>query len=331
MKCPSKRSFILSLAAAATAWGFSTGAAQAQSPDDYPNRPVTIIVGFTAGGPTDAVARILAEQLSVKFGQTFLVDNKPGAGASIAAMLVKKAKPDGYTLMFASNGALTINPQIERLAYDPIHDFVPIGLVANYPYFVVTSATSPIQTLDDLLKKGREPESNLTFASAGVGVLNHLAGEWFAHEAKIKAKHIPYKGDSATIADLIAGRVDFAFLAGAAAFPQVKAGKLRVLASASATPGRGGNGVLTLGESGFKGFAAEPWNGLMGPADLPRPIVAKLNAAINDIMNRQDVAARLAVMDVYPLTGTTEQFTGRIKEETLRWGQVIKMADIKTE
>ncbi|MDR0275820.1 MAG: tripartite tricarboxylate transporter substrate binding protein [Burkholderiaceae bacterium] len=330
MKCPSKRSLILGLAAITTACSLA-GPAQAQSPGDYPNRPVTIIVGFTAGGPTDATARILAEQLSVKFGQTFLVDNKPGASASIAALLVKKAKPDGYTLMFASNGALTINPQIERLAYDPVRDFVPIGLVANYPYFVVTSAASPIHTLDDLLKKGRNPESDLTFASAGVGVLNHLAGEWFSHEAQIKAKHIPYKGDSATIADLIAGRVDFAFLAGAAVFPQVKAGKLRILASASATPGRGGDGVITLSESGFKGFAAEPWNGLMGPASLPPQIVVKLNAAINDIMNRKDVAERLAVMDVHPLTGTPDQFTDRIKEETLRWGQVIKTADIKTE
>jgi len=330
MKYWNKHPLILGWVAMAIAWCW-TGPAQAQSLDGYPNRPVTIVVGFTAGGPTDAVARILAEQLSVKFGQTFLVDNKPGAGASIAALLVKKAKPDGYTLMFASNGALTINPQIERLAYDPIRDFTPIGLVASYPYFLVTSSASSIHTLDDLLKKGRDPGSNLNFASAGVGVLNHLAGEWFTHEAQIHARHIPYKGDSATITDLIAGRVDFAFLAGAAAFPQVKADKLRVLASASATPGRGGLDVITLGESRFKGFVAEPWNGLMGPADLSPQIVAKLNAAINDIMNRKEVAERLAVMDVYPMTGTPEQFTDRIKEQTLRWGEVIKMANIKTE
>jgi len=330
MKCWSKRSLILGWTAIAMAWGLA-GPVQAQSPSDYPNKPVTVIVGFTAGGPTDAVARILAEELSRQFGQTFLVDNKPGAGASVAALLTKRAKPDGYTLMFVSNGALTINPQIEHLAYDPIRDFTPIGLVASYPYFLVTSATSPFYTLDDLLKKGRDPGSSLNFASAGIGVLNHLAGEWFTHEAQINAKHIPYKGDSATISDLVAGRVDFAFLAGAAVFPQVKAGKLRILASASATPGRGGKDVITLGESRFKGFVAEPWNGLVGPADLPPEIVAKLNAAINDIMNRKDVAERLATMDVYPLTGTAEQFTDRIKEQTLRWGEIIKMAGIKAE
>ena len=326
----SKRSFILSLAAATAAWGLP-GTALADPADNWPERPVTIIVGYTAGGPTDAVARILAEQLSAKFGQTFLIDNKAGAGGGIAALQVKKAKPDGYTLMFGSSGTLTITPQIERVAYDPINDFTMVGLVASYPYFIVTSTTSPIQTLDDLLKKGRDPASELSYASAGVGAVNHLAGEWFTHAAQIKTKHIPYKGDSAAVADLVAGRVDFAFLAGAAAFPQVKAGKMRILASASATPGRGGEGVITLGESRFKGFAAEPWNGVMGPVGLPKQIVTKLNAAINDIMTRKDVAERLAVMDLYPLTGTPEQFADRIKEQTLRWGEVIKMANIKAE
>jgi len=326
----SKRSFILSLAATTAAWGLP-GTALADPADNWPERPVTIIVGYTAGGPTDAVARILAEQLSAKFGQTFLIDNKAGAGGGIAALQVKKAKPDGYTLMFGSSGTLTITPQIERVAYDPINDFTMVGLVASYPYFIVTSTTSPIQTLDDLLKKGRDPASELSYASAGVGAVNHLAGEWFTHAAQIKTKHIPYKGDSAAVADLVAGRVDFAFLAGAAAFPQVKAGKMRILASASATPGRGGEGVITLGESRFKGFAAEPWNGVMGPVGLPKQIVTKLNAAINDIMNRKDVAERLAVMDLYPLTGTPEQFADRIKEQTLRWGEVIKMANIKAE
>jgi len=326
----SKRSFILGLAATAAAWGLPA-TALAEAADNWPERPVTIIVGYTAGGPTDTVARILAEQLSAKFGQTFVIDNKAGAGGGIAAMLVKKAKPDGYTLMFGSSGTLTITPQIERVSYDAINDFTMVGLVASYPYFIVTSTSSSIKTLDDLLKKGRDPASDLSYASAGVGAVNHLAGEWFTHEAKIKTKHIPYKGDSAAVADLVAGRVDFAFLAGAAAFPQVKAGKMRILASASATPGRGGEGVITLGESRFKGFAAEPWNGVMGPVGLPKPIVTKLNAAINEIMNRKDVADRLVVMDLYPLTGTPEQFADRIKEQTLRWGEVIKMANIKAE
>lgn len=309
-----------------------TGAASAQSASDWPARPVTIVVGFAVGGPTDVVARLLAEQLTAKFNQSFVVDNKAGAGGVIAAGLVKKAAPDGYTLMFGSSGTLSIAPILQKnLSYDPIRDFTPIGLVSNYPYFLLASTSSSITSLDELLKQGRMPSSKLSFASAGNGAVNHLAGEWFKHEAKINAVHIPYRGDSAAVVDLMAGRVDFAFLAGPVALPQVKAGKLRVLASASATPGRGGEGVLTLGESRFKGFSAEPWNGLMGPVGLPQSIVGKLNAAINEIMNRKDVVDRLAALEQYPLTGTPQQLTQRIKEQTERWAPVIKASDIKAD
>jgi tripartite-type tricarboxylate transporter receptor subunit TctC len=164
-----------------------------------------------------------------------------------------------------------------------------------------------------------------------MGAANHLAGEWFKHEAKINATHIPYSGDAATISDLIAGRIDFAFIAGAAARPQVEAGKLRILASASAVPGRGGENVLTLGESRFKGFASEPWNGVMAPAGLPQEIVVKLNNAINEIMNRKDIVDRLARLEQFPFTGTPSKFTNHIKEETARWGTVIKNSGIKAE
>lgn len=331
MTSVSKRSFLLRTLALAGTCAVGT-AAWAQSPGDWPARPVTIVVGFTAGGPTDVVARILAEQLSTKFNQSFIIDNKPGAGGGVAAGLVRKAAPDGYTLMFGSSGTLSIAPNLQKnLPYDPIKDFTAIGLVASYPYFLVAPATSSITSLDELLRQGRDPAANLTYASAGNGAVNHLAGEWFKHEAKIKAIHVPYRGDSAAVGDLVGGRVDFAFLAGAAALPQVKAGKMRILASASATPGLGGEGVLTLGESRYKGFAAEPWNGVMGPAGVPQPIVAKLNAAINEIMNRKDITDRLAGMEQYPFTGTPQQFTDHIKGQTERWGSVIKNADIKVE
>lgn len=326
----SKRSFLRgSLALAAT---LIAGASWAQSGADWPARPVTIIVGFSAGGPTDAVARILAENLSSRFNQSFVVENKAGASGAVAAVNVKKAAPDGYTLMFGSSSTLSITPYLQNnLGYDPLRDFTAIGLVASYPYFLVAPASSPINSLDELLKRGKNPSFDLSYASAGNGAVNHLAGEWFKHVAKIKATHIPYKGDSAALADLVAGRTDFAFLAGAAVLPQVKAGKLRLLASASATPGRGGDGVITLGESRFPGFAAEPWNGLMGPAGMPHSIVVKLNAAVNDIMNRKDVTERLAAMEQYPLTGTPQQFTSHIKEQAERWASVIKTSGIKAD
>lgn len=308
------------------------GTAWAQSGSDWPTKPVTIVVGFSSGGPTDAVARILAEQLTVKFNQNFVVENKTGASGAVAAVAVKKAAPDGHTLMFGSSSTLSITPHLQKnLGYDPLRDFTPIGLVASYPYFLVAPSSSPVNSLDELIKRGRDRSYDLSYGSAGNGAVNHLAGEWFKHVAKIKAVHIPYKGDSAAMVDLMAGRIDFAFLSGAAVLPQVKAGKLRLLASASAIAGRGGEGVVTLGESSFIGFSAEPWNGLMGPAGVPQPIVARLNSAINEIMNRKDVVGRLAAMEQYPLTGTPQQFTHHIKEQTERWDSVIKTADIRVD
>ncbi len=322
----SKRALVLG--AAALALG---GHAFAQGAADWPAaKPVTIVVGFSAGGPTDVVARIVAEQLSARFKQSFVVDNKAGASGGVAANLVRQAAPDGYTLMFGSSSTLSIIPTLQKTAYDPLRDFTAIALVASYPYFLVAPASSSIKSLEELLKQGRAGGSQLSYGSAGNGAVNHLAGEWFKHEAKINAVHIPYKGDSAAVTDLVAGRLDFAFLAGSVALPQVKAGKMRVLASASAVAGRGGEGVPTLGER-YKGFAAEPWNGLMGPKGVPEPIVARLNAAVNEIMARPDVLARLAPMEQYAFTGTPQQFTDHIKSQTERWASVIKASNIQVD
>lgn len=324
---PHKRSFLLGCAALALG---STAFAQTAG-SDWPTRPVTIVVGFSAGGPTDVVARILAEGLSTQFKQSFVVDNKAGASGGVAAMQVKAAAPDGYTLMFGSSSTLSIIPTLQKTGYDPLRDFTAIALVASYPYFLVAPASSKITSLDELLKQGRDPSSKLNYGSAGNGAVNHLAGEWFKHEAKINAVHIPYKGDSAVVTDLVAGRLDFAFLAGSVALPQVKAGKMRLLASASAVPGRGGEGLSTLGEHRFKGYAAEPWNGLLGPKGTPQSIVSKLNAAVNKIMGRPDVVAHLAAMEQYPLTGTPQQFTDHIKAQTARWAAVIQSSNIKMD
>jgi len=300
----------------------------AQSADSWPARPVTIVVGFSAGGPTDTVGRILADGLSTTFGQSFVVDNKTGASGTVAAGLVKQAAPDGYTLMLGSSSTLSILPMLQQTSYDTLRDFTTIGLVASYPYFLVVPASSPITTLDELLAQGAQPTSKLNYGSAGNGAVNHLAGEWFKHEAGIQAQHVPYRGDSAAVADLIAGRLDFAFFAGAVVLPQVQAGNMRILASASATPGLAGAGIPTLGER-FKHFSAEPWNGLMGPAGLAPSIVMRVNAAMNEIMHRPDVVARLKGMEQYPLTGSPQRFTEHIKTQTEVWRNVIATTGIQ--
>lgn len=298
----------------------------------YPDRPVTIHVGFSAGGPTDIVARVLAEKLTQKFGQSFIVDNRPGASGAVAANLVRKAAPDGYTLMIGSSSTLSIIPAIHKgTQYDAIKDFTSIALVASYPYYLAVPAASRFRTYGDLIAYGRQKDHQLTYASAGNGAVNHLAGEWFKSGARIHALHVPYKGDSAAVGDLIAGRVDFAFLAGVVALPQAQAGKLRILASASASPDRGSPGIAVIGQKEFPGFAAEPWNGLMGPAGMPPDVVRTLNAAVNEIMGSAEVKAKLLSLDQYPFTGTPDQFKQYIQQQSAHWAGIIQTTQIVLE
>lgn len=312
----------------ACALGVSTLASAA----GYPEKPVTIYVGFSAGGPTDIVARVLAEKLTQKFGQSFIIDNRVGASGAVAANQVKKANPDGYTLMIGSSSTLSIIPFVQKgVQYDAIKDFTPIGLVASYPYYLVVPPDSKFKTYDELVAFGRQKDQQLTYASAGNGAVNHLAGEWFKGDTGINSLHVPYKGDSAAITDLVAGRVDFAFLAGVVAIPQVTAGKLRILASASSSPDKGPKNTLVLGQQKLPGFSAEPWNGLMGPAGLPADVVTKLNAAVNEIMSNPDVKAKLLTLDQYPFTGTPQQFSDYIQKQSAHWAGVIKKSNIVLE
>lgn len=323
---------ILARAAALCACAGLLGSAPLALAAGYPDKPVTIYVGFSAGGPTDMVARVLAEKLAQKFGQSFIVDNRAGASGAVAANLVKKAGADGYTLMLGSSSTLSIIPYVQKgIQYDAARDFTPIALVASYPYYLTVPANSPFKTYDELIAYGRATGHQLSYASAGNGAVNHLAGEWFKSDTQIHALHVPYKGDSAAVTDLIAGRVDFAFLAGVVAMPQVAAGKLRILASASASPERGQKDTLVIGQHKLPGFAAEPWNGLMAPAGLSPEIASRLNAAVNEIMANPQVQARLLTLDQYPFTGSPQQFRDYIQQQSAHWAGVIKKAGIVLE
>ncbi|MCC2595839.1 tripartite tricarboxylate transporter substrate binding protein [Pusillimonas sp. MFBS29] len=325
------RRSMLGLAAAcigAAALGVSSFAHAA----GYPDKPVTVYIGFSAGGPTDTVGRLLADKLSQKLGQTFVVENKVGASGVVAANLVQKAKPDGYTLMLGSSSTLSIIPHVQKnIQYDAINDFTPVALVASYPYYLAVPADSPFKTLDDLIAYGRDKNNELSYASAGTGAVNHLAGEWLKEETGIKALHVPYKGDSAAMPDLIAGRVDYALLAGIVALPQVEAGKLRVLASASSSPDKGAPNIEIIGQKTAPGFDAEPWNGLMGPAGMPEDVVSTLNTAVNEVLSDPEVKARLLTLDQYPFTSTPAQFKQHIKDQSSRWAGIIKSANIVIE
>ena len=199
------------------------------------------------------------------------------------------------------------------------------------PSVVVVHQSLPVKNMAELGSSLKSRPGSISYASAGNGAVNHLAGEWFKSETRINALHVPYKGDSAAVSDLIAGRVDFAFLAGVVAIPQDAAGKMRILASAGSSPYKSLKGTLVIGQDKLPGFSAEPWNGLMGPAGIAPDIVARLNTALNEIMNAPDVKARLLTLDQYPFTRTPEQFKAHIQQQSANWAAIIKSANIVLE
>ncbi len=312
------------LPALAAAISFNSAAA------DYPAKPVTLVIGFTAGGPTDAVGRYLARKLEAELGQTVVVENRAGANGVVAVQSVKRAAADGYTLMLGSSGTLSIEPVYkQKVDYQVLKDFQPVALVASYPYLLVVPSGSSFNTVQELIAGARQKPGTLTFASAGSGAVNHLAGEWFKSASKVDITHVPYKGDSAAIADLVAGRVDMAFLSAIAAMPQVQAGKLRALAIASPQPSPVAPGVPTVAQAaGIPGFTAEPWNGVLAPAGLPPDLTQRLNAAVNKVMGTAESRDALLKLGQFPMTGSADDFAQHIRTQTERWAQVIQDGNI---
>ena len=312
------------LPALAAAISFNSAAA------DYPAKPVTLVIGFTAGGPTDAVGRYLARKLEAELGQTVVVENRAGANGVVAVQSVKRAAADGYTLMLGSSGTLSIEPVYkQKVDYQVLKDFQPVALVASYPYLLVVPSGSSFNSVQELIAGARQKPGALTFASAGSGAVNHLAGEWFKSASKVDITHVPYKGDSAAIADLVAGRVDMAFLSAIAAMPQVQAGKLRAQAVASAPPAPVAPGVPTVAQAAeIPGFTAEPWNGVLAPAGLPPEVTQRLNAAVNKIMGTAESRDALLKLGQFPMTGSADDFAQHIRTQTQRWAQVIQDGNI---
>jgi len=296
----------------------------------YPERPITLVIGFTAGGPTDAVGRFLARNLEKELGQTVVVENRAGANGVLALSAVKRAAPDGYTLMLGSSGTLSVEPAYKKkVDYEVLKDFAPVGLVATYPYLMVVPSNSPYRTVAEMIEGARARPGALTFASAGSGAVNHLGGEWFANGTRTQWTHVPYKGDSAAVNDLAAGRVDMALLAVIVAQPQIDGGKLRALAIGSPDTSPLAPQLPTVAQAaGIPGYAAAPWNGILAPAGVDPAIVTRLNQAINTVMSTDEARRTLTTLGQFPFTGTPEDMARQIREQTARWGQVIEQAGI---
>nr|WP_232081071.1 tripartite tricarboxylate transporter substrate binding protein [Variovorax sp. SRS16] len=309
-------------ASIALALALASGAVLAQA---YPSRPIRLIVPFPPGGGTDTIARELVNKIATEQGWTVVIDNRPGSGGNLGVDAAAKAAPDGYTLVMGQTSNLAINPTLyPKLPYNPVKDLAAIGLVASSPLAIVVAADSPYKTLADVVAAAKAKPGVLNFATSGNGTVAHLATEMLQRTAGVKLTHVPYKGASQGVTDVIGGQVQLYVSSVPTLISFVKGGKMRALAVTSAKRAEDLPGVPTVAESGYKGFEAVTWFGLVGPAAMPRDVVVKWNAALNNALAAPDLRKKLAAQGANVETGTPEKFSALIRDDIGRWGKVVK-------
>ncbi|MBR0904950.1 tripartite tricarboxylate transporter substrate binding protein [Bradyrhizobium liaoningense] len=298
-----------------------SGSAGAQ---DYPSRPVKIIVPFPAGGSNDIIARIVAQKLTERNGQTFLVENRGGAGGNIGAETVATAEPDGYTLLLTAPPPLTINGSLyKKLPFDPAKAFAPVALIASVPIVLVVNPSVPAKNVGELIALAKAKPGTLNFGSSGIGSTNHLAGELLKSVAGIDIVHVPYRGAAPAMNDLLAGQIPFMFDNMPAVLPQVQGKAINAIAVAGARRAEALPDVPVVAET-LPGFEASSWFGLVAPAKTPRPALAKLSGELEAILKMADVKKRLAELGAEPGTVFGEAFGQFMTDETAKWGKIIK-------
>ena len=298
---------------------------------DFPNRPIHIVVPFAPGGGTDVLTRILAQQVSEEFKQQVVVDNKPGAGGALGAGIVAKAPADGYTLYVASTATAMMPSLYKNLGFDPIADFVPIALIGTSPFILVASNGLPVKTLPEMIALAKAKPGTLSYGSAGTGSVNHVTMELFKVMAGVNILHVPYKGSSAALADVIGGQVSMMMDTVISATQQVKGNTVRALASTSAARSPLSPDLPTVSELGPKGYEATVWYGLVAPKGVPEAIVQKLNMQFNKALASPAVRQRFAALGAEPVFSTTADFGKLIVAEEKKWTGVIKGANIRAE
>lgn len=298
----------------------------------YPQRPIRLVIGLAAGGPSDVMARTVAQVLGERLGQQVVVDNKPGVGGNIAADLVAKSAPGGYTLFFTSTGPLAVSPSLfSKLPYDPVKDFAPVGLVANLPLVLFVTSSLPASNLGELLALARARPGQLMYASAGNGATTHLAMELLKSAANVDIQHVPYKGTAAAMPDVVSGQVQLMMDGWSGSQPMVKAGKLREIAVAVEKRISVAPNIPTIAESGFPGFNASPWYGIVAPAGTPKPIIERLSTELKAAMANPDVRAKFASLGMEPLSSSPAEFASFIQSETAKWTKVVKISGAKLD
>jgi len=309
------------------ALALAAGLAHAQ---DYPNKPIRMIVPYPPGGGTDVVARIVNEKLSLELGQSIVIDNKGGAGGSVGTEIASKAAPDGYTILLTLSSH-TINPKLfPKLGYDVERDFIPISLAASIPQILVANPAVPANNMQELLAWMKANPGKVNYASVGVGSPAHIAGELLKLKSGVQMTHVPYKGGGPAMTDVIGGQVQLAIVSMPAALQFVKAGRVKALAVASAKRSASAPDVPTIAEGGLD-VVVESWYGVLVPAKTPAPIVAKLNAAMVRVLAMPDVKEKLFAQGAEAVSNTPAEFEAIIKDELGKWEYVIREAKITPE
>jgi tripartite-type tricarboxylate transporter receptor subunit TctC len=299
---------------------------------DYPSRPITLIVPYAAGGGNDVMARIVAERMSKSLGQQIVIENKGGAGGSIATRQIAKSAPDGYTLGLGGTGTHAINPTLyPNVGYDPRKDFAPVGLIASSALVVLVNNAVAAKSIGELIALAKREAGKLNYASAGVGSGIHLGAELFATMAGIKLTHIPYKGSSPALTDLLGGHVAIYFSSLPPAISLVREGKVRALAVTGPRRAPGFPDLPTVAEAALPGYEAVLHYGIVAPAGTPRAIVDKLNAALNAALAEPEVRAKIIADGADPLPGTPEDYAADIDREETKWSKVVQVSGAKVE
>lgn len=298
---------------------------------DYPNKPIKLVIPFTPGGVTDNIGRVFAERMGRELGQQLVIDNRAGANGRIGTDAVAKAAPDGYTLLLGGIGALTIHPHMMPLPYDPVKDFTPISLIATNDVVIVVNPSLPVKTPAELFAYCKANSGKLQYGSSGIGAPTHLAAEMFKTRLGFDMTHVPYRGDSAAVMDVASGTVNMSFSTISATISLIRAGKLRAIAMTGLSRSQSLPDVPMLDESGLTGFNSDTWVGLIAPAHTPEPIVKRLYDATVISLKDPDVRQKLIAGGNNIVGDTPAQFRAFLAEETKKWGEVVRAGNIKAE
>ncbi|WP_151638519.1 Bug family tripartite tricarboxylate transporter substrate binding protein [Noviherbaspirillum aerium] len=299
---------------------------------NYPSKPIRLIVPFTVGGVTDSGARVVAEQLSRRLGQQVIVDNRPGASGNIGTQMVSKADPDGYTLLLSFDGTMVINPHVyEKIPFDTVGDFAPVGKVGDAALILVAHPSVKAKNWRDLVAESKAAKGGLSYGTSGVAGTPHIAGELLRQKTGVNLSHVPYKGGGQAMGDVMGGNIPLVFTAVASAYPHLKSGKVIPIAVATAQRVPSLPDVPTFMESGVTDFQMNSWIGIFAPIKTPRPVVDRLNGELNAVLNDPDTRTKLDTLGITATPGTPEKFGEEIKTDLRRFRDVVKAAAIKLD